>query len=278
MPRSGYHARVGRAQGDRLMSPSSASRLRARIPAYAAFAALATLVTLAGLGGCASAPAPATDPNLPALPAVDQFCLAAERVVTHAGMPMKLVIQPDFNGFVKSKALIEGPTLQQFDWTGAGDAVIGISCKMKNTDHLVQAFGPGSAGPDGSCQDMNRAVYALVSREVKRPVFARVVFDPDELVVNEKEPGMTGPDWLAPFELTSVDPDGALRIHTKGFIVNFLDPRFATLPERFRGVHYCHFIAPDHLRALLEGRARPGEVIGRTVDPMPMPALAPPPP
>jgi hypothetical protein len=141
--------------------------------------------------------------------------------------------------------------------------VIGISCKLKNADHLVTTFGPGSAGPDGQCQDMNRAVYALVARQVREPAYPRVAFDPQETFVNEGDPGMTGPNWLAPFAMTGVDPDGALRIFTRGFVVTFEDPTYNMLPPRFRGVHYCHFIAPDHLRDLLEGRAKPGAIIGR---------------
>jgi hypothetical protein len=179
---------------------------------------------------------------------------------------MKLEVQPYFAAFVKSKALIQGPTVQQFNWVDAEGNLIGVSCKLKSTDHLVATFGAGSAGPDGTCQDFNEAVYRLVAREARRSAYPNVVFDPRETVTNEANPGMTGPDWLAPFTLTSVDADGSLRIHTKGFIVNFNDSRYAQLPERFRGVHYCHFIAPNHLRDLLEGRASPGAVIGKVAD------------
>lgn len=235
------------------------SELRRRL------AMLATAAATAGaLAACATR-VPSRDADLPAIPAVADYCLAAERVVTRTRIPMRVEIQPDFDAFVKSKALIEGPTLQQLGWTAPDGRLLAISCKLKSTDHLVATFGPGVAGPDGSCQDMNRALYALVAREVSEPVFRRVVFDPAETVVNEANPGMTGPDWLAPFTLTGRDPDGALRIRTKGFVVNFTDPRFAGLPVRFRGVHYCHFIAPEHLRDLLEGRAEPGTVVGRTV-------------
>jgi hypothetical protein len=229
------------------------------------------------LAACAARP-PAPDPDLAAIPPVPEYCLAAQRVVTRTTTPMRVEIQPDFDAFVKSKALIEGPTLQQFGWAGTDGRLLAISCKLKSTDHLVATFGAGVAGPDGSCQDMNRALYALVAREVRDPAFRRVVFDPAETVVNEANPAMTGPDWLAPFTLTQRDPDGALRIRTKGFVVNFADPRFAALPVRFRGVHYCHFIAPEHLRALLEGRAEPGVVVGRAValDAPAMPAGAPP--
>jgi hypothetical protein len=222
------------------------------------------LLALALLAGCA-APAPRPTPSLASLPATDSFCLASQQLVTKTAIPMQLVVHGDFDAFVKSKALIEGPTLQQYNWMDAGGRLLAISCKLKSADHLVVAYGPGSAGPDGDCQDMNRAVYERVVEDVRRPGFADVRFEAGETVSNETTPGMTGPDWLAPFTLTSVDADGALRIATKGFIVEFGDPRYAQLPVRFRGVHYCHFIAPAHLRDLLEGRAQPGAVIGRRI-------------
>ncbi len=220
------------------------------------------------VSACAT-PGRESDFSLASIPAVDDFCLAAERVVTRTALLMRVTVHPDFDAFVKSKAVIEGPTIQQFNWTDAGGRLIGISCKLKSADHLVATFGPGSAGPDGACQDFNRAIYELLARESPGASRPRVVFDPAETVVNDASPGMTGPDWLAPFTLTSRDADGTLRIHTKGFVVDFHDPRFAAMPVRFRGVHYCHFIAPDHLRELLQGRASTGAVIGRRVDSIP---------
>lgn len=231
---------------------------------HAEIALLPALASLLGAGGCTFSAA-GSDTGLHALPAEAGFCLAAARLVTRTAVPMELQVHSDFDAFVKSKALIEGPTLQQFNWNDDQGRLVAISCKLKSADHLVAAFGPGSAGPDGTCQDMNRAVYALVVRDVRTPTYDRVIFDSRETVANAENPGMTGPDWLAPFTLTSVDPDGTLRVHTKGFIVGFSDPQFAMAPVRFRGVHYCHFIAPQHLRDLLENRAQPGAMIGRNV-------------
>lgn len=234
-------------------------------PLYLALAALA-------MAGCASGPGPDT-PALKAVPATSEYCLAAQRVVTRTDVPVKLVLHQEFDAFVSSKAVIDGPTIQQFNWYDAAGAPLGVSCKLKSADHLNVAFGAGSAGPDGLCQDMNRAVYRLVAKGAGKPRYGQVVFDPAETVVNKDQPGMTGPDWLKPYTMTSVDENGALHIATRGFIVNFSDPQFAKMPERFRGVHYCHFIAPEHLRALLAGEAEPGAVIGRAIDPnRPMPA------
>ncbi len=202
------------------------------------------------------------------MPAADDYCLTAQRIITKTDAPVVLDVHDDFMGFVKSKAIIDperGPVIQQFNWHDADGNLLGISCKLKSADHLNLEFGAGSAGPDGLCQDMNRAVFNLIVKNVRSPVFTRVTFDAAETVQNEEEPGMTGPDWLAPFTMTYVEDD-ALHIASKGFIVEFSDPRYADAPERFRGVHYCHLIAPEYLTALLTGDGKVDAVIGRDVD------------
>lgn len=226
-----------------------------------------SLIAAAGLlaAGCGTAE-PAFE--LKELPTVDQYCLAAQRVVTRTEQPVKVVIHDDFDAFVKSKAVIEGPEIQQFNWRDPDGNVVGISCKLKAADHLNLQFGEGTAGPDGNCQDMNRAVFELVAPRDSKPAYAKVVFEPRETVYNEEEPGMTGPDWLAPYTATWVDDAGTLHIRAKGFQVNFLDPQFAEAPARFRGIHYCHFLAPAYLGALMRGQAPPGIEIGRKVEPM----------
>ena len=198
------------------------------------------------------------------LPETERFCLEAQRVVTKTLVPMSLVIHDDFNSFVKSKAVIEGPTIQQYNWYDESGGLLGISCKLKSADHLNLTYGENTAGPDGLCQDMNRAVFELVARGSREPAFNKVVFDPKETVSNAENPGMTGPDWLAPYTM-DYSVSGELHIATKGFIVEFTDERFAKAPERFRGVHYCHLIAPERLGALLAGEVESGARIGQSV-------------
>jgi hypothetical protein len=223
-------------------------------------AALATLMLVA----CESSPF-----ALQEIPAVDKYCLTAQKIVTRTELPMELVVHDNFEAFVKSKAVIEGPTIQQYNWKADDGMVLGISCKLKSSDHLNLIFGGGSAGPDSLCQYMNQAVFRLLTTQVSSPAFTRVVFDPSEKLNHgdddDEEPGMTGPDWLAPFTMTYIE-EGALHIATKGFVVNFLDPQYAEAPERFRGVHYCHLVAPEYLQALMSGEAEAGAVIGREVD------------
>lgn len=226
----------------------------------------ATVLLAAALAaGCAADPggsrfAPASVPPL------EMLCSAAQRHVTQTAQPVELVRHADFDAFVRSKAVIEGPTIQQYTWYGPDGQAVGASCKLKSADHLNLAFGAGTAGPDLACQDFHRALYRLVRQDLRNPAFDALVFDPVEAVTNDDDPNMTGPDWLAPFTALRVDLSGDLVLRTKGFRVDFTDPRFAAAPPRFRGVHYCHFVAPAYLRAVLEGTAPPRVEMGRAVD------------
>jgi hypothetical protein len=227
---------------------------------------ISVLVPLALIASCASESEEFA--KLREIPEADDYCLSAQRVVTKTAVPVDLVLHEDFNAFVKSKAVIDGPNgpqIQQFNWYDDDGAILGVSCKLKSADHLNMTFGPDTAGPDGTCQDMNQAVFRLVGRRVSEPAYRNVSFDPNETVFNEANPGMTGPDWLAPFVMTSAEGD-TLTIHTKGFIVDFADPAYAEAPERFRGLHYCHLVAPEHFEALLRGEAEPGATVGRELE------------
>jgi len=223
---------------------------------------LTTAAALATLMLAACEPSPFA---LQEIPTLDKYCLTAQKIVTRTEVPMELVVHDNFAAFVKSKAVIEGPTIQQYNWKADNGMVLGISCKLKSADHLNLIFGGGSAGPDGLCQYMNQAVFRLLTKQVTSPAFTRVVFDPSETLSDDEKPIMTGPDWLAPFTMTYIE-EGGLHIATKGFVVNFLDPQYAKVPERFRGVHYCHLIAPEYLEALMSGEAEADVVIGTDVD------------
>jgi len=220
---------------------------------------------VAGLAACAASPpaAPAADTKLlTASPA--EFCAEAQHIVSHTDKTGDFVVHPDFEGFVKSKTNIDPLTLHVYVWPAPDDPgqAVAISCKMKSADHLNAAFGPGTAAPDGLCQDMNRETLRQVRASLPAVADRQVMLDPNENVFNEKQPAATGPDWLAPFLLTTENDAGTLTIHSKGFRVDWLDPRFARFDARVRGVHYCHLIAPGYLRELLTGQAAAGVTIG----------------
>lgn len=224
----------------------------------------ATLLAAAVLSvaGCTVNPPPSSPSMGAALP-VEQFCLEAQRVVVGTDHPFLIQLHTDTEAFVRSKAEIAPPRVHQFIWheDAAGTRPAMISCKLKSADHLNLVFGEGTAGPAGSCQDMNRLTVdrVLAGRGGSTPA---IVLDPAEGVSTSDGSGMTGPAWLLPYALASRDGSGPLVIHTKGFAVEFLDPRFLDAPEPFRGVQYCHFIAPAYLARLLDGAASPGQLFG----------------
>lgn len=229
--------------------------------------ATAAMVYLAGCTlGDTAAPAAGTN-LLTASPAA--FCAEAQHRISRTDKAGEFVVHPDFNGFVQSKTSIDPLTLHAYVWPAPDEPgrPLAISCKLKSADHLNAAFGPGTAGPDGLCQDMNRETLRQVRAALPAAAARQVVLDPDENVFNDKQPAATGRDWLAPFLLTTEDDAGALTIHSKGFRVDWLDPRFAAMDARVRGVHYCHLIAPGYLRDLLTGGAAAGVQIGGVYTP-----------
>lgn len=233
--------------------------------------AVGRLSAIAGLailtGACSSSPEDFM--QLRELPELNHFCQAGQRVVERTGMRFELVVHEDFNAFVKSKAILNGPNgpqIQQYHWYDESGAVTGISCKLKNESHLNPVYGEGTAGPAGVCQDLNREVFRLVSTWVTEPAFTQVSFDADETHTDDGQPIERGPDWLKPFQITYVGDDGALHVASKGYIQDFGDPRFQKAPERFRGVHYCHFVAPQYLAAVLNGEQQPGATVGHELD------------
>ena len=226
---------------------------------------------LAGAGlsaGCSKKQEPLPPWPLETIPGENQFCLQAQRVIARTEHPLSVVIHGSFDEFVKSKAIIDPPTIQQYTWhadeTEASPRM--ISCKLKGADHLNEAFGPDTAGPESACQDMNRAVYRLVMETIDQTPYSVVIFDALETVSNDEEPGMTGPDWLKPFVPAYAGNPGNLHIRSKGFQVGWGDPRFANAPAQFRGIHYCHFLAPEYMRALLTGDMKPGAAFGQSPD------------
>jgi hypothetical protein len=231
-----------------------------------------TLILLVALlvTACASQPPKAFE--LSEIPAANSYCLEAQRIVSRTTVPMQLEVHEDFNAFVKSKAIIEGPTIHQFNWHDPEGNIQGISCKMKSADHLNIAFGADSAGPDGFCQDMNRQLYQLLIQRSTNPVHTPVNFDLSESIESKKQSNMIGPIWLKPFTMTYLDPAGVLHIATKGFVIDFTDPRYQKFPPSWRGTHYCHLIAPEYLADLLNGAAEAGAIVGREAEQLRLPS------
>jgi hypothetical protein len=204
------------------------------MPSFPLIARCTVAAVLAAGSGCASQRA-VTPGEAPPLA---EFCLEAQQVIVRTAVRPTLIVHSDFDAFVKSKALI---------------------------DPLNAAFGKGTSGGDGQCQDMNRLTWERVRARLGATAAGSLAFDGAEVVRNAENPGMTGPDWLKPYEMTWRDERGVLHLRSKGFRVDWTDPQFAAVPGRFRGVQYCHLIAPEYLTRLVTGQAEAGLVVGRGI-------------
>ncbi|MEO8445115.1 MAG: hypothetical protein ABI567_08940, partial [Gammaproteobacteria bacterium] len=154
-----------------------------------------------------------------AAPPLSEFCLEAQRIVVRTAVVPTLIVHSAFDAFVKSKAAIEPLTIHEYVWYEDDDPArpVMVSCKLKSADHLNEALGKGTSAGDGRCQDMNRLTYNRVRAALGASNVERVVFDPAEDVRNAENPGMTGPDWLKPYEMTWRDDAGVLHLRSKGF-------------------------------------------------------------
>ena len=233
------------------------------MPSFPLIARFTVAAVLAAATGCALQPAT----TLPEAPPLAEFCLEAQRVIVQTNIRPALIVHTGFDAFVKSKALIEPLSIQQYIWYENDDTTrpVMVSCKMKSADHLNEAFGKGTSAGDGRCQDMNRLTWERVRARLGAKASGSLVFDSAEVVQNTENPGMTGPDWLKPYAMTWRDEAGVLHLRSKGFRVDWTDPQFAAMPGRFRGVQYCHLIAPEYLTRLVTGQAEAGLLVGREI-------------
>ena len=219
--------------------------------------AIALLVASILLTGCATAPPPAAPASGPAgIASLDRFCIQSQADISAAKVPAAVVLHTEYQSFVESKPAARPLRTEQYIWY-ADDARTQpkmISCKMKTADHIRTEYGPDAVGEEGLCSDVNRMTLARVlesvsARERRKLKFAagtRVVFDADEVTDN-------GPIWLAPFPMASLGADGALHLKSKAMRNDWLDPKLANAPARFKGTRYCHLIAPPYLLGILRG-------------------------
>ncbi len=231
---------------------------------HRAWQVIPIIAVTSALTACLNRAADEPDANL--LPATDIFCLTAQQVVSNTRLPANLVVHDDFDAFVKSKAPIEsdGPMIHQYNWRDEDGRLLGFACKMNSSDHLRLEFGADSAGPEGYCHDMNRYVHARLQQSLAGRDVRAVVFEPSESLATTEQQNMIGPRWLQPFQITRTEPyDDAVHIETRGFVIEFSDPRYQKFPPSWRGTHYCHLIAPEHLRGLMTGEVSPGKMMAR---------------
>lgn len=192
------------------------------------------------------------------------FCAWAQQVAAGTALTANVVTHTVFDDFVKSKASYSPLTVQQY-WSnpvaGPDGLARVVSCKMSTAErinHAHQADSPDSApaaAGDESCDKVHREVLTVLLNRIPPEALAVA---PESLRVDEEERTYIGPMWLRPwpFQPLSRDADGLLHIHSRALYVPFA--WWIPMPDRFKGAHYCHLIAPDFLEAVLRGKIPAG--------------------
>jgi hypothetical protein len=246
-------------------------------------ASLATLVTGADAGAASSLRS-----QLYSVGSVERFCGRAQQIISSTSLWPVIVGHSGLDDFTFSSAApYEGPNLSAYN--GKTDASLGqdagdlpltvqqlvshreltatgweypivISCKMKAAEAINFHFGPGAAGDQRSCREVNQStvadVYAsLTSIETRtlRWQQSQIVFLPDVMAGS-------GPTWLYPLPylpaVATIGPTGLLRFRGFAISVARTDPSTAAGPDK-KGSYYCHLPSPEYVRALITGQMQP---------------------
>lgn len=211
---------------------------------------------------CASDPPIVLPSESLTVPPLEEFCVAGQRGIANTRVPISTVVHTDYAAFVQSKPEVKPLTVHQFvTYRGVGTAQPQmISCKFKSADHIRAEHGRGSAGDSASCAYLNRRTLDQVLSSLSKRERKKLKFNQGQAVLIEADEVATmGPQWLEPFEMVRTDISNTLRIKAKGMRNDWNDPKLANAPARLKGTHYCHVIAPDYLKSLLLGQAKPND-------------------
>lgn len=138
-----------------------------------------------------------------------------------------------------------------------------VSCKLKGGEAIRWHYGADQGELGRFCSDAHAAITDDVFAALTPPERARLVYTRDEVVMDPDVAALGGGDWTSgqpqggDFTLPQVaheEPDGRLHLRSKALIVPTATvdvPPF--VPRNKQGTHYCHLIAPDHLRELVTG-------------------------
>jgi hypothetical protein len=150
--------------------------------------------------------------------------------------------------------------------TYAGQRPIMVSCKVKTAAHLRATYGAEAAGAQRSCPDFTRKVQNRAVQELREANDAAAADRAAAFVIDRNEPYTTGSAYLADFQLSYRDADGAVHINSPGLFQDYDSWITAFLPRRVQGQSYCHLATVDYLKALATGEMAPGSVVTTAED------------
>jgi hypothetical protein len=221
----------------------------------------------------------------------DRFCSRAQQIVANTPLVSWNVVHNDYFAFANaSSAPYAGPNTGAFNGTLASyptgaaypanqiplitqqlvsqrelgqtqwEYPIVISCKLKDSESINYHFGPGSAGAQASCREVNQDTVADVYASLTAIEQRTLRWQQSDIVYPADGLAASGPNWLYPLpylpRVAFIGVDGRLRL--RGYAIAV--PRTNTdgnVGYDKKGVYYCHLASPEYVRALITGQTNP---------------------
>ena len=196
----------------------------------------------------------------PPAPASAEFCVAVQKFLANTAVESTNTVFTDMPSYRHSKPAPK-PLLIYQVVTYAGALPIMVSCKVKTAAHLRATYGPAAAGEQRFCPAATRELQSTTVAALRQANDLVAAERAAAFVIDEDEPYLTGRDYLADFELSYRDAQGAVHIRSHGLFQNYDSWITSLLPRQVQGQSYCHLATVEYLRALATGAMEPGTVI-----------------
>ncbi|HSN71973.1 MAG TPA: hypothetical protein VLT59_10700 [Steroidobacteraceae bacterium] len=185
-----------------------------------------------------------------------EFCALAQQVVAGTRLAARTRVHPAYDSFIESAPLIQPLETQQYVLyeDDLRTVPLRVSCKMQTPDRLADEYGADSIGEAStSCADVHRGIVDAVFASLTDEERALVRVPREQVVLAPDQSTVLMTNWIAPFDFAWFDPEGRLHLRSSALRIDWTAPLWSWTPERFRGLYYCHVIAPEFLRRLLRG-------------------------
>ncbi len=178
----------------------------------------------------------------------ERDCAQAQQIIADTWLLAAVVVHSDYEAFVESKPGTDPFVIHQFLSNPTGEMGVQktLSCKMKTAERINNDFAV-AGGPEPAQGDLSCAA-------IHQQWLARLTEPLEQIVVDEEELTFIGPMWTKPWPYDPVyrGDDGKLHVRSRALYVPF--SWWVPMPDRFKGVYYCHLATPAYLEALSHGQ------------------------
>jgi hypothetical protein len=135
-----------------------------------------------------------------------------------------------------------------------------ISCKMKTAEAITFHFGPGTAGTQKTCREINQDTVARVYATLTSFEQRTLRWAQSEIIYTADFYAGSGPNFLYPLPylplVANLTSTGKLRLFGRAIWVP-RDLNDGGVGYDKKGSYYCHLPSPEYIRALVTGRTNP---------------------